>query len=157
VGKRRKQDELDNVIKFCGTIFLPTDQALHDRVAARLDSKLLDTKGPIVTSDEIDRLVPDDVEAQLVLKEINGHKASQSASASVGSFSDEIVEGYSARVTRGNIGLISHTSNAMSSAIPLSATQVGKKDYFSFSHLLFLLSVVVPLSLLRIYSWLIEV
>jgi flavine halogenase len=118
VGKRRRQDELQNVIKFCGSVFLPTDQELHDRVGARLDSKLLDPQRPIVTPDEIDRLVPDDIEAQIVLKEINALKTSESAHASVGSFSDEISAGYSARVTRGNIGLISHAPIALSTPTP---------------------------------------
>jgi len=130
VGKHRKQVELENVIKFYGNVFLPIDQVLHNCVVAQLDSKLLETKGPIMTPDEIDHLVPDDVKAQLVLKEINGHKDPLSMIASASSFSDKIIEGYSACITRGNIGLISHTSNAMLSGIPL--VQVGKNDYFSF-------------------------
>jgi hypothetical protein len=149
VGKRRRQDELQNVIKFCGRIFLPVDQELHDRVGARLDSKLLDLHGPVVTPDEIDRLVPDDVEAQIVLKEINGHKTAKSTHASVGSFSDEITGGYSARVTRGNIGLISHTPMALS--IPTPSKQMGKMGYLSFPRLLLLLFAIVPAVLLSTY------
>ena len=57
------KDELANVIKFCSRVLLPIDQVLHDRVVAQLDSKLLDTKGPFVPPDEIDRLVPGDVKA----------------------------------------------------------------------------------------------
>lgn len=106
MGKHRRQDELANVIEFCSRILLPIDQALHDRVGARLDSKLLDPKGPFVPPDEIDRIVPGDVEAQIVLNEINGRKHPQGATSSIASFSNEIIEGYSARVTRGNIGLI---------------------------------------------------
>jgi len=38
--------------------------------------------------------VSDDIEAQLVLKEINVRKGAGSAFAAVGSFSDEVIAGY---------------------------------------------------------------
>ena len=138
-----------NVIEFCGSIFLHVDQERRDRVGARLDSKLLDLHGLIVTPDEIDRLVLDDPEAQIVLKEINALKTCKRTHASVGTFSDEISGGYSARVTRGNIGLISHTPMALSTLMP---SKMKKVDYLSFPRLLFLLFAVVLVVLLRKYS-----
>ena len=72
MGKRMTEDELQKVLTFCGGLFLPVDPELRARVVPRLDRKLLDPKGPVVTDDEIDLLVPDDAEAQVVLKEING-------------------------------------------------------------------------------------
>jgi hypothetical protein len=51
----------------------------------------------------------DDLEAQLVLKEINGRKGFISAAFSfVGSFSDEDAAGFLARLTRSNVSRISH-------------------------------------------------
>jgi flavine halogenase len=119
VGKRMSEDELQKVIAFCGGVFLPVDPELHAHVAPRLDSKLLDPHGPVVTPEEIDLLVPDDLEAQLVLKEINGRKGVTSTFSTVGSFSDEVTVGFSARLTRGNVGLISHEPKAMPTAVLL--------------------------------------
>ena len=103
------EDELQKTIQFCGGVFLPVDPELQARVAPRLDHRLLDPYGPVVTPEEIERLVPDDVEAQLVLKEINARKGAGRAFSSVGSFSDEVAGGFSARIDRGCLGLISHT------------------------------------------------
>lgn len=115
VGKRMSEDELQKAIAFCGGTFIPVDQEQRTRVASRLDHKLFDPQGPIATPEEMDQLVPDDREAQLVLKEINGHKSIVgNLFASVGGFSDEVVVGFSARVKRGSIGLTSHLPNAMS-------------------------------------------
>jgi hypothetical protein len=82
-------------------------------VTPQLDSKLLDPCGPVVIPEKIDLLVPDDLEAQLVLEEINGRKGVISAAfSSVGSFSDEDAAGFSAQLTRSNISQISHKPKA---------------------------------------------
>jgi len=111
VGKRITEDELQKTIQFCGGVFLPIDPELQARVRPRLDSKLLDPLGPVVMPEEIERLVPDDIEAQMVLKEINARKGAGRAFSAVGSFSDEVAGGFSACVDRGRLGLITHTKN----------------------------------------------
>ncbi|KAF8888751.1 hypothetical protein BD779DRAFT_1611209 [Infundibulicybe gibba] len=118
VGKRISEDELQKTITFCGGVFLPVDPELHARVAPRLDSKLLDPYGPVVTPEEIERLVPNDIEAQLVLKEINGRKGAGRAFSSIGSFSDEVAGGFSARVDRGSLGLIRDSSEVITQTTP---------------------------------------
>jgi len=75
-----------------GGVFLLVDPELHARVAPRLDNKLLNPNGPIVTPEEIELLMLDNIEVQLVLKEIKG---TGSVFAAVGSFSDEVTVGYS--------------------------------------------------------------
>jgi flavine halogenase len=135
VGKRMSEDELQKVIAFCGGVFLPVDPEMHARVTPRLDSKLLDPRGPIVTPEEIDQLVPNDREAQLVLKEINARKGAGSAFASVGSFSDEVIAGFSARVKRGSIGLISHGPKGPSTSISAPLPQVEKVTTFSLLYI----------------------
>ncbi|KAF8888772.1 hypothetical protein BD779DRAFT_1522469, partial [Infundibulicybe gibba] len=118
VGKRMSEDELQKTITFF-------DPELRAHVASRLDSKLLDPNGPIVTPEEIERLVPNDIEAQLVLKEINGRKGAGRAFSSIGSFSDEVAGGFSARVDRGNLGLIQDSSEVISQTTPQKAPTGG--------------------------------
>jgi hypothetical protein len=87
-----------------------------------------------VTPEEIDLLVPNDLEAQLVLlREINAHKSTGGLSLTVGYSLEEVTAGFSARVHRGNIGLISHAPKANSLSI-----QVGKARPLHLPRLLLL-------------------
>ena len=89
---KRKQTSKSN--RLLRGVFLLIDPELHARVASHLDNKLLDLNRPIVTPEEIELPVPDDIEAQLVLKEINVRKGAGSAFAAVRSFNDEVTAGY---------------------------------------------------------------
>ena len=140
---------MKKVLEFCSGVFLSADPEVHESVAPRLDQKLLDPAGPIVSQEEIERLVPDDIEAQLVLKEINSRKSLATAFSSIGGFSDEITAGFAARVTRGNIGLIG-PPKAMTN--PLSSKEMLKMENFSLYHLLLLLFAVIPAVLFYSYS-----
>jgi len=151
VGRRMSEDELQKVIALCGGVFLPVGPDVHARVVPRLDNKLLDPQGPIVTPEEIEALVPDDIEAQLVLKEINARKGAGGVFLSVGSSFDEITEGFSARVIRGHIGLISHESKAMPTT-PMPLRKFGKAKPFYLSRSLLLFVVVILALLFGKYS-----
>jgi hypothetical protein len=145
------EDELQKVIALCGGVFLPVGPDVHARVAPRLDNKLLDPHGPIVTPEEIEAMVPDDIEAQLVLKEINARKGAGGVFLSVESSFDEVTEGFSARVTRGHIGLISHESKATPTT-PMPSAKFGKAKPFYLSRSLLLLVVVILALLFGKYS-----
>lgn len=108
MGRRMSEDELQKVIALCGSALLPVDPEVYARVLSRLDSKLVDPRGAIMTPEEIDLLVPNDLEAQLVLKEINARKSTGGLFLTVGDSFEEVTAGFSARVHRGNIGLIRH-------------------------------------------------
>ncbi|KAF8888754.1 hypothetical protein BD779DRAFT_1470042 [Infundibulicybe gibba] len=127
IGKRMSEDELQKTITFCGGVFLPVDPELRAHVASRLDSKLLDPNGPIVTPEEIEKLVPNDIEAQLVLKEINVWKGV--GRTSIGSFS---ADGFSARVDRGSLGLIQDSSEVISQTTPQKAPTESSKGHGNF-------------------------
>jgi flavine halogenase len=116
VGRRMSEDELQKVIALCGSALLPVDPEVHARVLSRLDSKLVDPRGAIMTPEEIDLLVPNDLEAQLVLKEINARKSTGGLFLTVGDSFEEVTAGFSARVHRGNIGLIRHGPGANSTS-----------------------------------------
>jgi hypothetical protein len=107
VGKCLNKNKLQKAITFCRGILHPVDPE-HACVALHLNSKLLDLNGPIVTPEEIELLMLDNIEVQLMLKKINVHKGTRSAFTAIGSFSDEVTAGYLVRVHRGNIGLVSH-------------------------------------------------
>jgi len=71
VGKHLYTNELQKVITFCGGVFLLINPELHSCITPCLDNKLLNPNGPIITPEEIELLMSDNIEAQLVLKEIN--------------------------------------------------------------------------------------
>jgi hypothetical protein len=110
------EDELQKVIALCGDALLPVDPDVYARVVSRLDTRLVDPRGAIVTPEEIDLLIPNDLEAQLVLREINARKSTGSLFLTVGDSFEEVTAGFSARVHRGNIGLISHPPKANSTS-----------------------------------------
>ena len=81
MGTGVSEDELQKVLTLCGSKFLPVDEDLHSHIDSQFDDKFLDQRGP--PGDEL--------------------------MVSVESFRNEIIAGFTARVNRGNIGLISHT------------------------------------------------
>jgi len=81
VGNGVSEDELQKVLALCGSKFLPVEQDLQAYTEPQLDNKSSDLSGP-----------PEDIELMV----------------SVESFSNEITAGFTARVNKGSIGLISH-------------------------------------------------
>jgi hypothetical protein len=81
VGNGVSEDEFQKVLALCGSKFLPVEQDLQAYTEPRLDNKSSDPSGP-----------PEDIELMV----------------SVESFSNEITAGFTARVNKGSIGLISH-------------------------------------------------
>jgi len=63
--ERGRDEKVLNSAAACSFRLTPE---VHESVAPRWIKKLLDPAGPIVSQEEIERLVPDDIEAQLVLQ-----------------------------------------------------------------------------------------
>ncbi|KIM79851.1 hypothetical protein PILCRDRAFT_547145 [Piloderma croceum F 1598] len=150
VGRRMSEDELQKLIALCGSALLPVDPEVYARVVSRLDTKLVDPRGAIVTPEEIDLLVPNDLEARLVLKEINARKSTGGLFLTISDSFEEVTAGFSARVHRGNIGLISHAPKANSTSG--FSIQVGKARPSHLPHLLLLFFGVVLALLFHQYG-----
>jgi flavine halogenase len=150
MGRPMGEDELQKVIALCSGALSPADPEVYARVVSRLDSKLVDLRSAIVTPEEIDLLVPNDPEAQLVLKEINARKSTGGLFLSVGDSFEEVIAGFSARLQRGNIGLIRHGPKANSTSAFL--VQAGKLQSSHLPRLLLLFFGVVSALLFNQYG-----
>lgn len=81
---------------------------MYEAVTKRVDPKLIDPHGPVMTPDELDRLLePGDEEARYVLREINARKPIHIMYNGTGNFEVEEVEGYRVLCERGRLGLVS--------------------------------------------------
>ncbi|KAI9571693.1 FAD/NAD-binding domain-containing protein [Boletus coccyginus] len=107
VGKKLTEHELKKTMDFCTSMFAPTDAPMIKAVSERVDPKLLDPKAPIMTHDQIDKLIDrTDEEARLVLGRINVRKQNRSIYDPFGSFTDDNHFGFRAVLERGNLRLV---------------------------------------------------
>ncbi|KZT42314.1 FAD/NAD(P)-binding domain-containing protein [Sistotremastrum suecicum HHB10207 ss-3] len=105
-GKRLTENELQKTMDFCKHIFSPTDPEMHEAVGARVDPSLFSPEGPVMTPDDLDRVLdPNDDEARAVLQEVNARKPVHIMYNATGNFDMEDVNGWKVTVKRGNLGL----------------------------------------------------
>lgn len=105
-GKRLTENELQKTMDFCKHIFSPTDPEMHEAVGARVDPSLFSPEGPVMTPEDLDRVLdPTDEDARAVLQEVNARKPVHIMYNATGNFDVEDVNGWKVTVKRGNLGL----------------------------------------------------
>ena len=93
-------------IDFCSNLFTPTDPAMHESVAARVDRKLVDKDGPIMLPKEVASIVGEnDQDAIHVLNEINARKPIHTMYDVAHQFSREAWGGFIPVMAKGKLGL----------------------------------------------------
>ncbi|KAL0960651.1 hypothetical protein HGRIS_005680 [Hohenbuehelia grisea] len=106
IGKTLAEDELQKTMDFCKHVFAPTDPEMHAAVGARLGPELCSPLAPILTKEQIDAALPaGDKVARLVVKEINARKAVHTMYTGPVHLSAESVNGLTARLECGQLGL----------------------------------------------------
>ena len=108
VDRNVTENELQRTMDFCKHVLIsPTDPEMYSAVSDRLDPKLMDPQGPVMTPDDLEQVLePGDEEARYVLREVNARKPIHIMYSGTGNFEEEQVEGYSVRCERGHLGLI---------------------------------------------------
>lgn len=87
-------------------MFLPGDPEIRESVGGRLGFDLLHANSPMMDFKAMEEIAgPDDVEALLVLKQVNARKPLVGLYGALDSLQGDIIGGYVARLTRGSIGL----------------------------------------------------
>ncbi|KIJ58602.1 hypothetical protein HYDPIDRAFT_176510 [Hydnomerulius pinastri MD-312] len=106
VGRVVSEDELQKTMGFCRHIFAPTDPEMHSAVNTRLGSEILSPSGPVLTEAQINELVAqDDLEAKLVLCEVNARKPIHAMYSPTQHFQLEAHLGHAAVLERRKLGL----------------------------------------------------
>ncbi|KAF9485500.1 FAD/NAD(P)-binding domain-containing protein [Pholiota conissans] len=107
VGHRLSEDELQKTMDFCQNIFAPTTPEMYASVQARVSPELMSPTGPIMTSADLDRILdPGDIDAKLVLSEINARKAIHPMYSATVNFGVEYHRGLTAVMKHGKLGLV---------------------------------------------------
>ncbi|KAK7464329.1 Flavin-dependent halogenase armH4 [Stygiomarasmius scandens] len=104
-GKKITEDEVQKTMDFVKNVFAPTDPEMHEAVGARLDSSLFSADAPLMTSEDIDKLVGKDEDAKAVLGEINARKPIHAMYAGPAHLAMENVNGLIGNMVTGSLGL----------------------------------------------------
>ncbi|KAJ7056098.1 hypothetical protein C8F01DRAFT_376271 [Mycena amicta] len=81
-----------------------TDPEMHEDVAKRVDPKLLEHEGPLLSVQEIKAIAGDDEDAEIVLRRVQARKTLEALHWQP-NFRGESFSGLSIRLERGKLGL----------------------------------------------------
>ncbi|KAF5319249.1 hypothetical protein D9619_008329 [Psilocybe cf. subviscida] len=106
VGKKLTEDEVQKAIEYCTSIFLPGDPEIRESVGERIGFDHLSANTPILDVKAMEKIAgPDDLEALLVLKQVNARKPLVGLYSALASFQGDVIGGHVARLEHGCIGL----------------------------------------------------
>ncbi|TCD66634.1 hypothetical protein EIP91_001101 [Steccherinum ochraceum] len=107
VGKELTETGVQDAVDFCSGLFLPTSPEMRAAVAERVDPKLIAPFEPIVLPKDIPAALGPrlDVDAVLVIQQINARKPILAMYDPVSQFGHEAFAGYVTRCSEGKLGL----------------------------------------------------
>ncbi|KAJ7056094.1 putative halogenase [Mycena amicta] len=98
------EDILQSTMDFCEHAMGMTDPEMHEDVAKRVDPKLLEHEGPLLSVQEIKAIAGDDEDAEIVLRRVQARKTLEALHWQP-NFRGESFSGLSIRLERGKLGL----------------------------------------------------
>lgn len=111
-SEKLNDDQIGKVMDFCANVFDPSvgiDNLIS--VRRRYNPEYSTLSGPILSSEDIDRIAPGDDEARKVITKMNALKVLR-AEADYSALEEEGLNGFVAQTTRGQLGLRKLKANA---------------------------------------------
>ncbi|KAF5310508.1 hypothetical protein D9758_018781 [Tetrapyrgos nigripes] len=105
-GRKITEDEVQKTMDFVKNVFAPTDPEMHEAVGARLDPSLFSAEAPLMTAEDIAKVVDkNDEDAKAVLSEVNARKPIHAMYAGPAHLALEGVDGLVGKMELGSLGL----------------------------------------------------